>query len=73
MRKFLCIHTKKPETGFAIGVRLGDWVYGVWLGYGKPIWWKPRFIDRGNAHYGIGFGWLFLCFRVQIIKYKKKG
>lgn len=55
------------SKGFIAVVHINGWSYGVWLGYREPIWWKPRFIGRGKAHYGAGFGWLFLCFRVQIL------
>lgn len=71
MRKFLCRHIKKPyDTGFVMGVKLGDWTYAIWLGYGRPIWWKPRFIRKGNIRHGFGFGWLLLCLQVRIIELK---
>ncbi len=52
-------------------LRLGNYAYACLLGYGKPVWWKPRFIGQGNAQYGAGFGWLLLCFRVQVFGIEK--
>jgi hypothetical protein len=72
MRRFLFRHQREGETGFVAVLRIGDYAYGGWLGYGKPIWWKPRFLGRGNCKYGFGFGWLVLCFNVQIVELEKK-
>ena len=68
MKRFLFRHIKSIETGFVVGVRLRSRSYAIWLGYGKPIWWKPRFLGRGKGIYGFGFGWLLLCFRVQVFE-----
>ncbi len=72
MKRFLLRHQRQGETGFVIGLRIGNYTYGCWLGYGKPVWWKPRFIGRGKAKYGLGFGWLILCIRVQIVEMEKE-
>jgi len=67
-------HSGYGSNGLVVAVRFyGKMALGAWLGYGKPVWWKPRVIGKGRALWGIGFGWLFLCFRVQVIKLKQKG
>jgi hypothetical protein len=65
-KRFSFSHIKGPEGGFILGLGLFNHVFAAWLGYGKPVWWKPRFMGRGSSKYGFGFGWLLLCFRVQI-------
>ena len=74
MRKFICKHiTKKFGSGFCVFVCIDNWVYTVWLGYGKPLWRKPKIIttrkeDYRLPLYNVGFGWLLLCFQVQIFQ-----
>lgn len=65
---FLYKHEENDPTGFCFGARLCKHVYAVWLGYGKPVWWKPRLIGRGKSKYGFGFGWLLLCCRIQVFE-----
>lgn len=69
-KRFLFRHDRSPHTGFVGGVRMGHHVLIGWLGYGKPVWWKPRFIGKGKAKYGFGFGWLLLCFKIQVVSVK---
>lgn len=71
MKRFLFRYHSESPAGFVIYFRLGHYGYGIWLGYGKPVWWKPRLIGRGKADYGFGFGWLLLCCRVQVRKIEK--
>ena len=67
--RFIFEHRNKSlHTGFVIGFKLFDHAFVGWLGYGKPVWWKPRFSGRGVASYGCGFGWLLLCFRIQVFE-----
>ncbi len=61
-------HKRKYPMGFAIGCRVGKYMYGFWIGYGRPTWWKPRFFGPENAKFGFGFGWLLLCFQVQVFE-----
>ncbi|KKN91126.1 hypothetical protein LCGC14_0219910 [marine sediment metagenome] len=65
-------HRRQGETGYVAILWRGNWALAAWCGYGKPVWWKPRFMGKGNARYGFGFGWLLLCFRVHIIELKKE-
>lgn len=67
-KRFLFKHKYVPHTGFVVGFRSGRHVYCGWLGYGKPVWWKPRFIGRGKAIFGFGFGWLLTCFKIQVFE-----
>lgn len=71
MKRFIFKHIKRQEQGFVVGVYIGNYTYNAWLGYGKPIWWKPHFIGRSTTLWGIGFGWLLLCFRVAVIRVRK--
>lgn len=66
MKRFIFKHITVGDKGFIIGTKIGHYAYLMWIGYGKPIWWKPRFIGRVFAKYGIGFGWIFLCCHVQV-------
>lgn len=65
-KRFMFSHIKGPEYGFAFGFTLFSHFLTVWIGYGKPVWWKPRLIGRDKAKYGFGFGWLLLCLKVQV-------
>ena len=67
MKRFIFRHIGGSQKGFIAAIRFRRWVISVWLGYGKPVWWKPRFIGRGVHDWGVGLGWLLLCFRVQVI------
>ena len=74
-KRFQLIHRRQGETGYIAILRLGKFAYAGWIGYGKPVWWMPRFLGSGNGEYckyGFGFGWLLLCFRVQIVSLDKK-
>ena len=70
MNRFKFRHVTQEETGFILLVRLGKFVYAGWIGYGKPVWWKPRFLGCGEKPciFGFGFGWLLLCFQIRIVK-----
>jgi len=70
MDRFFFNHNRGLMKGFAFGFRFLHHGYLAWLGYGKPVWWKPRLLGRGNdgARYGFGFGWLVLCFQVKIVE-----
>jgi len=70
MKRFIFRYDKEYPKGFVMGLRLHNWSIAIWLGYGKPIWWKPRFIGSGRTEYGFGFGWLFWCLRWSM---RKKG
>ena len=61
---FKYISGRESGPGFIIAVKCGQWALASWLGYGKPVWWKPRFT-------WVGFGWLILCFKVQIIELER--
>lgn len=66
-KRFL-FRRSKVERGFVIATRLFDYTCAVWFGYGKPVWWKPRFFGRGESKYGFGLGWLLLCFSIQVFR-----
>lgn len=70
MKRFIFIHTDKPETGFVVGLRIRDRGYLGWLGYGFPVWWKPRLLNNKDdgARFSFGFGWLLLCLQVKIVE-----
>ena len=74
MDRFLFRHERSDESGFAAGIRFGHYGFLGWLGYGKPVWWKPRFFGKkdGLTVFGFGFGWLLLCFQVQIVELRKE-
>jgi len=67
MKRFIFKHVRNHEHGFAVGLRLGRRGYLGWLGYGRPVWWKPRLLNDG-ARLGFGLGWLLLCFQVKIVE-----
>jgi len=64
--KITAKHIVEPERGFVFAIGWKQHSIGLWIGYGKPIWWKPRLIGRGSAKYGFGAGWLALCCRIQV-------
>jgi hypothetical protein len=68
MKRFQFKRELEHPTGFALGLRIGEHTYGFWLGYGRPVWWKPHFIGREKSKFGFGIGWLLLCFRVQVFE-----
>jgi hypothetical protein len=79
MKRFIFKHKRQSdfshpdcETGYAAALRFGKWAIVTWCGYGKPVWWKPRFSGKGSCLCGFGFGWLLLCFRVHVIELKKE-
>jgi len=37
MKRFVFKHIRNNEQGFACVILLGNFSYGVWLGYGKPV------------------------------------
>lgn len=57
--------------GIAFGFRIRKIVFGFYLGYGRPVWWIPKFIGRGRADFGFGLGWLLLSFRMQVYIHSK--
>ena len=69
-KRFLFHNVRGVENGFACGFRFRHHGYLAWLGYGKPVWWKPRLLGKGDdgARLGFGFGWLLLCFQVKIVE-----
>lgn len=70
MKRFIFSHERGVKKGFVCGFRFRHHCYLAWLGYGKPVWWKPRLLYGGNggARLGVGFGWLLLCLQVRIMK-----
>lgn len=67
MKRFSFEHIIRGGTGYIVVLRIGKRAYAGWLGYGKPVWWKPRFLKGGKGYEGFGFGWLLLCFRVAMV------
>jgi len=71
MERFLFNHDRGTHKGFACAFRFRRHKYIVLrLGYGKPVWWKPRLLGgrEDDDRKGIGFGWLFLCFQMKIVE-----
>lgn len=70
MKRFLFCHKRGVENGLVCGFRFRHHGYLAWMGYGKPIWWKPRLLSCGadGVFRSVGFGWLLLCFQVGIIE-----
>lgn len=73
MTKFLFKHFKNyPSKGFAIGIAdrelFGLRTFGLWFGYGKPIWIKPKILYEFNkGKIKIGFGWFYWCVQLQTV------
>jgi len=62
--------SKDEENGLVLGLLIGNYIFGLWMGFGLPVWWLPSLLwkTNKNAKFDLGVGWLLLCMRFQVFK-----